>query len=280
MLEEQTQLTEYRRPDGVVPDRRYWRTIFGAWRGFTVTGKRMYEFFYRASLEISIPSTPRLFHQVRAHPHGAKIIRDKPDLLALLSDDTYLASLPPGSVGHAYRSFLTTNRLDATIFDEAAVVRPYAESRNWHEDYYYFLLRCNAMHDLQHVITGYGPDLAGEITGIGFQCGQMEPAGALKRLGFAVAMVLPGGSLRHKLRVYRQAVERGRRADKLAAAPWEELLDKPLDEVRARLGVAPTAQAHPGGVWFTGWTPPGMKPATRWDYDRILADEIPARDSG
>ncbi|OBK43669.1 Coq4 family protein [Mycobacterium sp. 1081908.1] len=271
MLGEKTQLAEYSRPNGVIPDRRSWRTILRAWRGFTVTGKRMYEFFYLASLEISIPSTPRLFHQVRAHPHGGRIIRDKPDLLALLRDDAYLASLAPGTVGHAYRSFLTTNRLDAGVFDESAVVRPYAQARNWHEDYYYFLVRCNAMHDLQHVVTGYGPDIAGEITGIGFQCGQMEPAGALEKLGYAVAFALPGASLRHKLRVYRQAVERGRRADKLAAAPWEELLDKPLDEVRTQLGVLPKQIAHPNGGWFTRWTPPGMKPATRWDYDEILA---------
>jgi ubiquinone biosynthesis protein COQ4 len=268
-----TQLTAYTQPDGVVPDRRSWRTIVGASRGLTLTGKRMYEAFYKASLEISIPATPRLFHQVRAHPTGRKVIRDKPDLLALLRDEDYLAALPAGTVGHAYRSFLTTNRLDAGVFDEVAVVRPYAEKRNWHEDYYYFLLRCNAMHDLQHVITGYGPDIAGEITGIGFQCGQMEPAGAMEKLGYAAAVSLPGAPLRHKLRVYRQAVERGRRADKIAAAPWEELLDKPLDEVRAQLGVATRKEAHPDGIWFTRWTPPGMKPATRWDYDEILARE-------
>lgn len=267
-------LTEYTRPDGVVPDRRCWRTIFDGWRGFTVTGKRVYEIFYLANLEISVPAIPRLFHQVRAHPHGRKIIRDKPDLMALLRDDAHLASLPVGTVGHAYRSFLVTNRLDAGVFDDAALVRPYAEARNWHEDYYYFLVRCNAMHDLLHVITGYGPDMGGEITGIGFQCGQMEPAGPLEKLGYAAAASLPGASLRHKVRVYRQAIERGRRADKLTAAPWEELLDKPVDEVRAQLGVAPTIQAHPNGLWFTAWTPPGMRPPTRWDYDSIVEQEL------
>jgi ubiquinone biosynthesis protein Coq4 len=270
---QRTEGSEYRNPDGIVPDRRSWRTIIAGWRGLTVTGKPMYEYFYLASLEISIPSIPRQFYQVRAHPHGRNIIRDKPDLMALLRDEAYLASLPAGTLGHAYRCFLALNRLDADVFDEAKVVRPHAEARNWHEDYYYFLMRCNAMHDLSHVVTGYGPDLAGEITGIGFQCGQMEPAGPLEKLGYAAAVSLPGGSLRHKLRVFRQAVERGRRADKLTAAPWEQLLDIPLDEVRAQLGVAPTHEAHPDGLWFTAWTPPGMRPPTRWDYDAILAKE-------
>jgi ubiquinone biosynthesis protein COQ4 len=260
-----TPLPPYRRPDGVVPQRRSWRIILGRWRGFIQTGTRMHE-VYEAYLELNTPANSRSFDQFRTHPYGRNIIRDKPDLLELLRDDGYLASLPVGSVGHAYRSFLACNLLDAGVFDEATVVRPLAEMRNWHEDFYYFMVRNIAVHDLLHVVTGYGPDMAGEIAGIGFQCGQMEPAGPFERLGYLMALSVPGASIRHKLRVYRQAVERGRRADKLWAAPWEQLLPKPVNEVREWLGVASFREAHPQGPWFTSWTPLGMAPPNKWDY--------------
>ncbi|KUI30917.1 hypothetical protein AU196_24320 [Mycobacterium sp. IS-1742] len=276
--------TGYTRPDGVVPTARSWRTILRYWEGFTFTGHGAYEYLldkvkfgnsrmYETFLEMYTPSLSRMFDQSRAHPYGRQVIRDKPDLLALLSDDDYLASLPVGSLGHAYRSFLTTNRLDAGVFDEATVIRPLAESRNWHEDFYYFVVRYTVMHDLLHVVTGYGADMPGEILAIGFQAGQSEPAGPFGKIGYALAAWVPGASLRHKLRAYREAVERGRRADRLSATPWEELLDEPLEDVRSQLGIAPVRAAHPHGIWFTTWTPPRMPPPTRWDYEEILARE-------
>jgi ubiquinone biosynthesis protein Coq4 len=116
-----------------------------------------------------------------------------------------------------------------------------------------------------HVLTGYGPDLAGEVNAIGFACGQMEPASPLRQFGYAMAAGVPGASIRHKLRVYREALERGRRADKIAVAPMESMLDKPLTEVREILGVTPTSIAHPRGTWYTTWTPRGAEPLERWN---------------
>ena len=44
------------------------------------------------------------------------------------------------------------------------------------------------------------------------------------------------------------AWRRGKRTSLLTAAPYEELLPLPLDEVRRRLGVPPASAAHPSGV--------------------------------
>jgi ubiquinone biosynthesis protein COQ4 len=293
----------YANPDGVVPDRRSWRRVAGYWLAAlraalsaTVRGRhgRFVDRLNQAVLGVINPTSPhmfaimhevyapalaRLYYQVRAHPHGHKIIRDKPDLLEFLRDDQYLASLPVGTLGHGYRSFMMTNRLDACVYHEADVIRPLAQAHNWHEDFFYFMVRHTVVHDLLHVVAGYGPDIVGEVLAIGFQSGQTQPAGIFEKLGYAGAVRLPGAALRHKLRVYRKAIERGSRADKLAAAPWEELLAKPLDDVRALLGVASVGEDHPTGLWFTSWMPPGLSPATRWDYDEILA-EARAGDAG
>lgn len=261
------QLGSYDRPGGTVPSKSEFRSALTCWRGYLQGDP---DAVFEVHLALGAKMCGRSFHQARAHPNGRKLFQQKPDILAKLRDDEYLATLPVGSVGHAYREFLTTNRLDAGIYDEGEIVRPLAEKNNWDEDYYYYIVRVTALHDVLHVLTGYGPDLAGEVNVIGFTCGQQEPAVPLSQIGYGMAAVIPGASFRHKLRVYREAVERGRRADKLGVAPWEDLLDRPLVEVRSLLGVEPTKQAHPQGTWYTTWTPRGAEPLTRWNYDEVF----------
>jgi ubiquinone biosynthesis protein COQ4 len=261
------QLVPYTNPGGVVPERVNWRELLSTWRTLLEPGKDL-DRLYENLVVVSTPAMARTYYRTRSHPHGRRIFGDKPDILALLENDDYLASLPVGSVGHAFRSFLTTNRLDAGVYSEA-VIRPIAKKNNWSEDYYYLVVRGTALHDVLHTITGYGPDAAGEALALGFYCGQTEPAGPIRLAGFILTLITPGASLRHKLRCYQEATERGRRADNVFAAPWEDLLDKPLGDVRALLGITPKPAAHPNGTWYTDWMPTGMNTPTAWDYDEI-----------
>lgn len=252
-----------------VPEQRDWRAVFGSWRLLTNPGKNGGSAF-DLIVGLAAPILARSYHQLRAHPNGRRLFAEKPDLLALLGDDDYLASLPQGSLGHAYRSFLRTNRLDAGVFDVDTVLRPVAERRGWDDDFFYMMRRGTALHDMFHTLGGYGPDIGGEFGNLGFHCGQMEPSGALKALTLGLLGPLIPASPARKIRYFREAVRRGQRADNLMAAPYEELLDQPITEVRAMLGVMPTPRAHPDGHMFIGWTPPGIKPPTRWDYDATL----------
>lgn len=261
-------LGPYQNPAGVVPEHVNWPELLRRWRVLIEPGVDL-ERLYEVLVMLQAPSNAREYHRTRAHPTGRLLGSDR-DLLAKLEDDDYLALLPAGSVGHAFRSFLTTNRLDAGVYSET-VIRPIAELNNWSEDYYRFIVRSTALHDVVHTITGYGPDAAGEALALGFFCGQVEPAGAIWLAGLVLTTITPGAPLPHKIRCYRQAIERGRRADNVMAAPWEELLTEPLDEVRALLGISPVAAAHPDGTWYTEWMPKGMRSPARWDYDAISA---------
>lgn len=254
--------------DGI-PLSRDWRTVAACWRG-VVMPLKYHTQLYELILNLGAPVLARSYCQFKAHPNGRRLLADKPDLLALLTDDDYLASLPVGSLGHAYRSFLTTNRLDAGVFDDNETIRPIAERNGWDEDFYYIIKRGTALHDMFHTLGGYGPDVGGELGNLGFHCGQLEPAGALKAFFIAFAALVPAASPRRRIDYFRQAVKRGQRADNLMAAPYEELLDRPISEVRELLGIEPTSSAHPEGQLFMNWTLPGVKPATRWDYDAIV----------
>jgi ubiquinone biosynthesis protein Coq4 len=265
-----TSWNEYTNPDGVIPEKRQWRTVVSC--AARAIGTRDYvEPAYEGVLALAVPNSARTFYRLRAHPNGRRLFRDKPDILEVLRDDTYLSSLPVGTLGHAYRSFMTLHQIHPGLFDDHAVIRSIAEKNHWSEDYYYMMTRGSAVHDLFHTIGGYGADAAGEAANIGFHSGQAEPAGSFLRSGWFLSVIYPGAPLRRKLRYFWQAVERGRRADNLMAAPWEELLDKPIDEVRDLLGVAPTAVAHPEGQLYSPLSLPGAAPPPHWDYEAIMS---------
>ena len=53
-------------------------------------------------------------------------------------------------------------------------------------------------------------------------------------------------------------MQRGRAAKNLMAAPYEELLARPLSDVRAELAITPTDVAHPDGHFYTRWRAPRL----------------------
>jgi hypothetical protein len=56
-----------------------------------------------------------------------------------------------------------------------------------------------------------------------------------------------GVPIRRRKQYWAEAVERGRRARNIFASPIEQLLDQPLDQVRAHLNIMPSNLAHPNG---------------------------------
>ena len=228
-----------------MPAKRSWRTVFACWRGFVFVGKYNGEAF-KAYLAMDAPAFARgsirsgAPERAKAIPGQARHLqsaarRRLPGLAAHRHPRTCL----PVVLEHQPARCQGGRRChrDPTARREAEL----GPGLLLHD------AASTALHDIFHVIGGYGPDMAGEVTSIGFHCGQLESAGVMEKLGYLMACAVPGAPLRHKLRVYRQAIERGRCADKMWAAPWEELLDKPIDEVRELLGIASKQKAHPGG---------------------------------
>jgi ubiquinone biosynthesis protein COQ4 len=111
----------------------------------------------------------------------------------------------------------------------------------------WFYDRTNVMHDLWHVLTGYGTDPAGEAALLAFTCGQIPNRGLVLLVMAAAALGVWDGNLGWPRYLFR-AWRRGRRATLMTAARYEELLSRPLEEVRLRLGIQPVREAHPQGI--------------------------------
>ncbi|QYL30466.1 Coenzyme Q (ubiquinone) biosynthesis protein Coq4 [Mycobacterium shottsii] len=224
---------------------------------------------FEAVIAFGYPALQREFDKLARLPQGRRLLETKPHLMARLGDDDYLATLPPGSLGAAYRDFLRQHRLDAGVFDARDVIEPVIERNGWDPDFGYMIKRGTVLHDMFHVLGGYGPDLGGEIGNLGLHHGQLGKCRTTAIFGFIACAVVRGGSWRRKREFWRQAVARGRAAQNLMAAPYEELLDRPLAEVRAALGIAASKSAHPAGHFFTRWQLPtgtASAPFEPWDY--------------
>lgn len=180
--------------------------------------------------------------------HGQRLLRERPSLMARLSDRDALAAMPQGSLGREYLRFMEEGKLTADgLVDAQTTGTDPNEALDLDEDRRYVADRIRDQHDLWHVLTDYGCDDTGEIANLWFSVGQFGNPG--------MAFIASFGTL-DGLRVSRvawprycfRALMRGIQARRLVSEPVEELLDLPIDEARRRLGIALTRDVHPEGV--------------------------------
>lgn len=195
------------------------------------------------------PAFEKDFQRFAADPRGRDLLRERPSLLAALSDRDSLRSLPAGSLGRAYLEFMETGELTAdglvAADMEATERRPEPLPRD--PDREFLGDRLRDQHDLWHVLTGYGMDEAGEAANLAFTLAQLPSLG-LGLIVIAGAVVGPKDWRLTWPRYLVTAWQRGRRASYIVVEPWEDLLSLPLAEVRARLRIEAPEVAHPEGV--------------------------------
>jgi ubiquinone biosynthesis protein COQ4 len=192
-------------------------------------------------------SFERLFLKFANHPDGQRLLAERPSLLAVLSDRDALHALPVGSFGRAYAEFMECGNLTADGLVEADEMVVRDDKRIDEPNRRYYGDRLRDMHDLWHVLTGYGRDEAGEAANLAFTLAQIPNKGIALIVAAAAFLGTTEWRLGWPRYLYR-AWRRGRRAAMLAVAPYESLLDRPLDEVRRALNIEPAEVAHPGGI--------------------------------
>lgn len=172
----------------------------------------------------------RNFRRFAASPVGKMVLRERRDLLALLEDRARLRKLPAGSVGRAYLDFMESEDLSAKALVTA--------SENWEEeaarpDMALFRARMRELHDVNHVVTGYGRDQLGELCLMTFMYRQTG------NLGMLMLVIMAWRQLPKIARAaVREAWRHGRKAAWLAEQDWEGLLTGPLSDIRKSLGIA------------------------------------------
>ncbi|WP_158916814.1 Coq4 family protein [Caulobacter sp. S45] len=186
----------------------------------------------------------RVFKRFAQTPEGAQVLAERRSLLAYLSDDAALATAPAGSLARAYRAFMAEEGLSAAGLADASVVPEIADLS---PDALLFRDRMRDMHDLMHVLTGYGRDPLGELCVLAVTHAQTRNPGLL--------LIMLLGGLRiaratRRLDVFASILEahrHGVRTQWLPAQDWEALLDRPLEALRRELRIAQPRRYAPLG---------------------------------
>ena len=180
-------------------------------------------------------TTLRQLARFRQTETGRAVLGESRRLLDRLNDRASLRALPRGSLGRAYYDFIAAGNLSAEALVEMSKIRRPAAP----DDVTLFRERNREMHDLFHVVTGYGRDSLGEASLVAFSYAQTKLKGFVVIALFAarrIARSRPGQPVR---RAIFEAFRHGRSAGWLPGADWEALLIQPVEAIRAQYAVKP-----------------------------------------
>ena len=170
------------------------------------------------------------------------------ELAHKLDDPVWLSRFEPGSVGAAYRAFREARGFTAEgLADEARKVAPLVDAQH---PVIWYSRRIRDVHDVWHVLTGYGTDALGEACVVSFSYAQTRNLGfAFIGWGAAREVQREAPSVPARRAVW-QAYRNGKAARWLPALDYEALFEQPLEAARARLNIRPADiyEAVPGEV--------------------------------
>lgn len=136
-----------------------------------------------------------------------------------------LRRLPDGTVGREYVRFLDDNGISPEPFEKLPEVSDPRVA--------YIMLRMRQTHDLWHVLTGYTPDVRGEVLLQVFTYAQLRIPSAFFLAFFGTLRYLKWR--RDLFRDIRRAYRRGKATAFLATFRWEDHWETPVSELRKQL---------------------------------------------
>lgn len=192
-------------------------------------------------------STAKCYHQLLKTAQGGRIAFERAEFADLLMDDAWLDSLPEGSVGAAYRTFIREEQLSAAGLAE--ISREGSNDVDEPHPYAWMGRRTRDVHDIWHILSGYHRDGLGEACLVAFSYAQTK--------GLGWALIGAGAANRARqskehpyVKAIWQGYQRGKAARWLLGEDYERLMSEPLEAARRRLNITPATiyDAMPPGA--------------------------------
>ena len=120
---------------------------------------------------VNVEAVARGVKLIAADPAGRVLLEEQPRIDRDHVDLAALRRLPAGTLGREYTRFLDDNGITPDAF---ATLPDVGDPRAA-----YVMLRMRQTHDLWHVLTGYAPDVRGEVLLQAFTYGQTRAPGSL-----------------------------------------------------------------------------------------------------
>ncbi|MBU2379766.1 MAG: ubiquinone biosynthesis protein COQ4 [Alphaproteobacteria bacterium] len=217
------------RPNGIQPLR-----AFRAFRKL-VRNKEDTAQVFEIMRALSGRSQARGYGRMLRTVEGGRQAFQREELAHKLDDPAWLARFEPGTVGAEYRAFREARGFTADGLAEVErEVIPFIDAPH---PVIWYSRRLRDVHDIWHVLTGYGTDALGEACVVSFSYGQTRNLGfAFIGYGAAREIQRENRSIPAR-RAVLQAWRNGRIARWLPALDYEALFAEPLETARARLGI-------------------------------------------
>ena len=181
-------------------------------------------------------STAKGYLRLLKTQQGGRIAYERPEFAHRLMDDAWLDSLPPGSVGAAYRDFIRSEQISAGGLIE--ISRQGATAIDEQHPYAWMGRRTRDVHDIWHILSGYHRDGLGEACLVAFSYAQTK--------GLGWALIAAGAANRARagkqhpyVKAIWQGYRRGKAARWLLGEDYERLMAEPLESARRRLNITP-----------------------------------------
>ncbi len=164
---------------------------------------------------------------VAVESHAADALATRPRLEPI--DLQAMAQLPQGTLGRAFADHMLSEGLDVDFFPEQPSGTPDE----------FLLAHLYEVHDIWHVVTGFGTDVAGELGLQAFGAAQFPSKVGVMILsaGLLNTIVTGWGDRDRRLEAITRGWLLGRQARLLFGTRWDTLWETPLVQVRAGFGL-------------------------------------------
>lgn len=171
-----------------------------------------------------------IIRNLKQSEDGSRLLAERPSLQGPDLDLSVLERLPEESFGHAFARYFRDNG-----------IHPFITLFEVRTDSDYISKRYRETHDIFHVLTGYGTDIAGEMELQAFAMGNLGirapllivPMGSLMLLKDRPKGFRAGDFFRRIWKAYR----RGKQTPSLLRFPYELHWSTPLETLRAQLSL-------------------------------------------
>jgi ubiquinone biosynthesis protein COQ4 len=188
-------------------------------------------------------ATAKGYHRLLQTPDGSVLAAARTEMAPILDDDAVMAQFAPGTVGAHYFAWKHAEGLSAEGLAEVSRSVNGAAKPSDDNPYAWFGRRTRDIHDLWHILSGYGRDGLGEASLVAFSFAQTGGLG----WGF-IALGAIVQALKHRefgaVRAIFEGWRRGRHAAWLLGEDYRHVLAEDLEAARRRLGIQP-ARAYP-----------------------------------
>ncbi|MFQ5562501.1 MAG: Coq4 family protein [Parvularculaceae bacterium] len=189
------------------------------------------------------PAHERNFLKFKATETGARILRDRINIIDTLDDYDRLETLAPDSLGRTYLAFVKREGVSAGML-QAEMENSGEDLSHLDEDRVRYLYRVRQIHDIIHILGGYRRDLIGELAVMTFTGAQYGG----KSFPILVGLLSARAKIDfHGLPVWgcmNEATRVAKAAKSVFNADWEAYMAKPMDEVRADMNFAVPTLYH------------------------------------